>query len=213
VDGSGFPPVVHQELAGWTLAWFDLWPTGDGGAGIDAERARAAAAAAARFADREVPAEPVVAAVRRLFREAGCDPTRYRPSSEALLRRVLKHGELPAIHPLVDLNNVLSLRLLVPCCVVDAAAVQPPFTLRAGGAGEVMDSMRGLFGLEGKPLIADLEGPFGTPITDSERVKIGVAVERAWVVAYLPSDLDLEPTARTVLVDTLGRAPVARLAG
>ena len=130
---------------------------------------------------------PVVAAMRRLFRDAGTDPTRYRPSSEALLRRVLKGEELPAIHPLVDVNNALSLALAVPCCVMAEGSVTGEMTLRRGEAGERMTSLRGPFDLEGKPLLADGEGPFGTPITDSHRVAVQPATRRALLVAYLPA--------------------------
>lgn len=48
--------------------------------------------------------------------------------------------------------------------------------------------MRGPFRLEGKPVLADQRGPFGTPITDSERVKITGDTATAWLVAYLPAD-------------------------
>ena len=58
--------------------------------------------------------------------------------------------------------------------------------LRAGRAGESYESLRGPFNLEGKPLLADDEGPFSTPITDSQRVKVQEGTRRAWMVAYLP---------------------------
>ena len=51
--------------------------------------------------------------------------------------------------------------------------------LRAGRAGETFDSLRGPFPLEGKPLLADSAGPFGTPITDSQRVKVQPGTESA----------------------------------
>jgi DNA/RNA-binding domain of Phe-tRNA-synthetase-like protein len=151
--------------------------------------------------------------VRKLFRAAGCDPTRYRPSSEALLRRVLKGDALPAIHPLVDLNNLLSMKLVVPACVIDLDTVSPPFVLRAGTAGEHMQSLRGPFDLEGKPLLADTHGVFGTPITDSERVKVTSRTARAWLVAYLPHDVVQPAAAAATLAALLEAAPVARVHG
>ena len=92
--------------------------------------------------------DPTVAAIRKLFRAAGCDPTRYRPSSEALLRRVLKGEELAAIQPLVDLNNALSIGLAVPSCIMAADSVEPPLVLRAGAPGETFESLRGPFSLD-----------------------------------------------------------------
>ncbi len=206
-----FPPPTEARLDGWELHWSELEPTGEG-----AEALRALCVAEAEEARRRwssgVPVEhPTVSSLRRLFRAAGTDPTRYRPSSEALLRRVLKGEELPAIHPLVDLNNLISLRLLVPCCVIDPERVAPPFTFRAGTAGEQMDSLRGPFSLEGKPLLADVQGPFGTPITDSERVRVRPETGRTWLVAYLPAGGSAEGEPSAVLADLCARAPVARL--
>ncbi len=77
----------------------------------------------------------MVAALRTLFRAAGCDPTRYRPASEALLRRLVKGGELPEISPLVDLNNCLSAELAVPCCVMVEDSFGAPLVWRSGGRG------------------------------------------------------------------------------
>jgi hypothetical protein len=65
--------------------------------------------------------------------------------------------------------------------------VDPPLVLRSGEPGERMASLRGDFDLGGKPLLADAAGPFGTPITDSERVKVGAGTSAGWMVAYLPA--------------------------
>jgi DNA/RNA-binding domain of Phe-tRNA-synthetase-like protein len=177
---------VELTIDGWELAWARLLV--EPGAAGAAEEARGRVAEAARGGHRldELGRRPTAVAVRRLFREAGTDPTRYRPSSEALLRRVLKGEELPAIHPLVDLNNCLSVELAVPSCVIAEGSVRPPVRLRVGRPGERMDSLRGDLDLEGKPLLEDVSGPFGTPITDSRRVKVEPATETGWLVAYLP---------------------------
>ena len=192
--------VVHS-LPGWTLAWAHLELTPDAAGAAAAALGRASGDAAARGLD---PAEPTVAAVRRLFREAGTDPTRYRPSSEALLRRLLKGDALPAIHPLVDLNNCLSIALRVPSCVMAEGSVEPPVELRRGAPDERFDSLRGDFALEGKPLLADAGGPFGTPITDSHRVAVRPETQRGWLVAYLPAG-----TVPASAVEAYLRAPLA----
>jgi DNA/RNA-binding domain of Phe-tRNA-synthetase-like protein len=194
-DPSPFP--VSLELAGWALLWArlelaaglqaGLQPTAPVAADLAELRRRSAARARSRFELARLPEDATVAAVRALFRAAGCDPTRYRPSSEALLRRVLKGEELPAIQPLVDLNNCLSIDLAVPCSVAAEGSFAPPVSLRAGRPGEAFASLRGPFHLEGKPLLADAEGPFSTPITDSQRIKVQDDTRRAWLVAYLPA--------------------------
>ncbi|HEV7518077.1 MAG TPA: phenylalanine--tRNA ligase beta subunit-related protein, partial [Thermoanaerobaculia bacterium] len=162
------PPFpVRCELAGWDLVWarLELLPGGEPAisalsalSALSDVRRRVSERARATLAVETLGTHPTVAALRRLFKAAGCDPSRYRPSSEALLRRVLKGEDLPAIHPLVDLNNCLSVDLAVPSCVMAAEAVTPPVVLRAGRAGEAFDSLRGPFQLKGKPLLADAAG-------------------------------------------------------
>ena len=201
-------PVVH-ELGGWDLCWFRIEGTGGEGERLAALRRTAGERARAAFAPESLSSHPTVAALRSLFRAAGCDPTRYRPSSEALLRRVLKGEDLPAIHPLVDLNNCLSVALAVPCCVVGEGSFAPPVVLRAGRVGESYESLRGPFNLEGKPLLADAAGPFGTPITDSRRVKVTDGTRRAWMVAYLPRGVVSPEEAATALDELLAAAPIA----
>ncbi len=196
---SPFP--LRSELPGWELAWARLTVAPGGEEALAALRLRTAERARAALDLATLGSHPTVAALRRLFKAAGCDPSRYRPSSEALLRRVLKGEALPAIHPLVDLNNVLSVELLVPSCVMAEGTIKPPLVLRAGRAGEAFDSLRGPFPLEGKPLLADPEGPFGTPITDSQRVKVQPDTEAAWLVAYLPQGIVDAETALARLAE------------
>jgi DNA/RNA-binding domain of Phe-tRNA-synthetase-like protein len=209
MESTSFP--VTHELDGWDLFWVRL----EGIPGRDGEIAalREAASERARlaFEPESLSSHPTVAALRGLFRAAGCDPTRYRPSSEALLRRVLKGEDLPAIHPLVDFNNCFSVDLAVPCCVVGEGSFTPPLVLRAGRAGESYESLRGPFNLEGKPLLADAEGPFGTPITDSQRVKVKEGTLRAWMVAYLPRGVVSAEDAARTLDGLLAEASVARI--
>lgn len=208
-------PEVVVELPGWELVWFELETTGDPAAAerLIAFRARQAAALRSRWTAAELGEDPTVAALRRLFRAAGTDPTRYRPSSEALLRRLLKGEELAAIHPLVDLNNALSIELKVPACVLAAGSFSFPVRLAAGRAGEILDSMRGPLDLAGKPFLADAEGPFGSPITDSHRVKVRPETRRAWLVAYLPAGGLAASEVAAHLEAILAEAPVARRLG
>jgi DNA/RNA-binding domain of Phe-tRNA-synthetase-like protein len=205
---------VQMDLPGWELVWLRVAVL-PGASGADerlaALRHEISELARAALEGLDLSSHATVAAVRKLFRAAGCDPTRYRPSSEALLRRVLKGEDLPAIHPLVDLNNCLSVELAVPCCVAAEGSFTPPVTLRAGRPGETYESLRGPINLEGKPLLADPAGPFSTPITDSQRVKVTQATEGAWMIAYLPQG-HVDPAAVEVkLGELLVKAPVLQL--
>jgi DNA/RNA-binding domain of Phe-tRNA-synthetase-like protein len=206
------PPfaVVHQ-LPGWELLWARLELRSSGAAGPDlaALRAQAARVARERFPAGELASHAVISELRRLFREAGTDPTRYRPSSEALLRRLLKGDELPTISPLVDLNNCLSARLGVPCCVMEERALEAPYALRAGAPGEEYESLKGPFRLEGRPLLVDARGPCDAPITGSERVKVTADTASAWLVAYLPAAAIRAETVAAELRALLAAAPIA----
>ncbi len=212
---AGVPPFpLHLELPGWELFWtvLEVVP----GATEEDERLAAlrreiAELARASLEGIDLASHVTVAAMRKLFRAAGTDPTRYRPASEALLRRDLKGDELPPIHPLVDLNNCLSVELAVPCCVAAEGTFTPPLVLRSGRAGESYESLRGPFNLEGKPLLVDAEGPLDTPITGSVRVKVRPETRRAWLVAYLPAGVVTRERCEEVMAELLAKAPVAKV--
>lgn len=207
---SALPFQVRLELDGWRLFWalLDIQPADSR---LLAEISRQVVEQVrAHMRIDALSANPTVAALRRLFRAAGCDPTRYRPSSEALLRRLLKGEDLPRINQLVDLNNCLSASLAVPCCVMDEDSLNPPFLFRAGRAGESYESLRGPFNLAGKPLLLDASGPCDAPITGSQRVKVTDETRRAWLVAYLPACVVETDAAERRLSELLAAAPVAR---
>jgi DNA/RNA-binding domain of Phe-tRNA-synthetase-like protein len=203
-----FPPTVTHELEGWALFWADLEPAGGGAEPLAGLRREVVERVRASYALDTLSGHPTVAALRRLFRKAGCDPTRYRPSSEALLRRLLKGEEMPSIHPLVDINNCLSAELAVPVCTMDVAALRPPFTFRTGRPGEAYLSLRGPFNLDGKPVLVDEEGPCDAPITGGERVKVRPETARVWLVAYMPAGVLDGSCAEAALEALINRAPV-----
>ena len=194
------PFETDMQLEGWNLFWARLEIVDVDEAALAAQRKQVADAARQRFSDTAaISGDPVVAALRKLFRAAGCDPTRYRPASEALLRRFVKGGELPEIFPLVDLNNCLSAELAVPCCVMVEGSFVGPLVWRSGVEGESYESLRGPFNLEGKPVLFDPEGPLDTPITGNVRVKVEPDTRTAWLVAYMPaSELDHETAGKTL---------------
>ncbi len=183
------PFDVRIELEGWTLFWAFL-SVGEDQGGLADVRTRVVAGVRERISDTgAISSQPAVAAMRKLFRAAGCDPTRYRPASEALLRRLVKGAELPTIQPLVDVNNCLSAELAVPCCVMVEGSIGSSLVFRSGNEGESYESLRGPFNAEGKPLLVDEIGPIDTPITGSERVRVQPDTQRSWLVAYLPKDV------------------------
>jgi DNA/RNA-binding domain of Phe-tRNA-synthetase-like protein len=132
------------------------------------------AAASDALADPAEPASrPPITATRELYRRLGKDPSRYRGSPEALLRRVRAGKELYRIHNVVDVINLVSLRTLLPIGLYDSARLRPPLVFRRGEAGEAYDGIgKEQLNLEGLPLLADAEGPFGSPTSDSRRTMV-----------------------------------------
>ena len=206
------PPFeMTFELEGWRLFWAHLEAQACDPALLAAAAARVVERVRGELRVETLSAHPVIAGLRRLFKAAGCDPTRYRPSSEALVRRLLKGEAMPVISPLVDLNNCLSATLLVPCCVMAEGTVQTPYVFRAGRPGENYESLRGPFNLEGKPLLVDAHGPCDVPITGNTRVKVTPETTRAWLVAYLPADALAPEAADQALAELVVAAPAAKI--
>jgi len=148
----------------------------------------------ARYGEGKSGEVPGAQDARTLYKALGLDPTKYRPSNEALLRRALKGESLYRINTLVDALNLSSLVYQLPFGLYDLAKVEPPVALRKGLPGETYEGIRkGEVQLEGRPVLADARGPFGNPTSDSARTMITLASSRALVVAYAPAGL---PSAR-----------------
>jgi DNA/RNA-binding domain of Phe-tRNA-synthetase-like protein len=127
---------------------------------------------------------------RKLYRSFNTDPTRYRPSSEALWRRVRKGEALPEVNPVVDLTNLTSLRFQVPYGLYDLDKLSGDVQLITGDAGASYEGIRkDRVSLEGKIVLRDDSGPFGNPSSDSLRASTGPgSVNILQVIFFLPCD-------------------------
>lgn len=144
-----------------------------------------------------------VAPARALFRRFGSDPTRVRPSSEALLRRLKKGEPLPRINSLVDVANALSIQLQVPVGLYDLGRVRgDELVVRLGKEGEgYLGIGKEHVNVDGRICIADAEGPCGNPSSDSARTMITTETERAAWIYFLPvGDDDIDRTAELIAV-------------
>jgi DNA/RNA-binding domain of Phe-tRNA-synthetase-like protein len=153
--------------------------------------------AARRAAERgsEPAAEPPIAALRGLYRALGKEPSRYRGSPEALLRRVRSGKPLYRIHNVVDAVNLVSLATLLPIGLYDLARVRPPVAFRRGAPGETYDGIgKERLNLDGLPVLADPEGPFGSPTSDSRRTMITPEAREILAVIFgVTGRAELEP--------------------
>lgn len=206
------------------LAWIRAEPVtiGPSGAELTAETEEVAASLEARHAGRAPSDIEDLAPARALYRAFGIDPTRTRPSSEALLRRVLAHKPLPRICNAVDLCNLLALRFMLPLGLYDAEAIRGAVILRRGEPGEWYRGIRKEeVHLEERPVLADRLGPFGNPTSDSLRTSVTDSTRSVWMVIFAPRShgeaalAAHAETARAGMVRHLGGsgAPVAAAAG
>ena len=141
----------------------------------------------ARHAGKPPSDIPGVAEVRALFHRLDLDPTRTRPSSEALLRRVLQGKGLPRVNPAVDVCNLCSLEHQLPLGLYDRDEIKGDLTVRAGRAGEGYTGIRRQrVNLAGRLLIADDNGPFGAPTADSAHTAVKTRTRNLAVVLYCP---------------------------
>jgi DNA/RNA-binding domain of Phe-tRNA-synthetase-like protein len=154
----------------------------------DDRRLDAPLAAAEEAVKRSPP--PESQAVRAMYRRIGLDPTKTRPSSEALLRRVRRGDRLPRINSLVDICNWCSLEFQLPYGLYDLDHVQPPIELRLGADGEEYEGIRkDVVHVGGRMTLADARGPFGNPTSDSARTMVTPATARALCTIFAPVDL------------------------
>jgi DNA/RNA-binding domain of Phe-tRNA-synthetase-like protein len=110
---------------------------------------------------------------RALYRALGLDPTKTRPSSEALVRRVITGRGLYRINRVVDTCNVCSMDMALPIGLYDTGEVRWPAVLRAGREGEAYAGLgKDRVNVAGRYTLADAEGPFGNPSSDSFRTRI-----------------------------------------
>lgn len=135
-------------------------------------------------------AAELTAAVRAMYRRFGVDPTKTRPSSEALLRRVRKGHALPRINNVVDVCNWCSLEFQVPYGLYDLGRVRGAITLRTGASGESYPGIRkDVVHVDGRLVLADDEGAFGNPTSDSARTMVTPAATSILTVIIAPSSV------------------------
>ena len=163
-------------------------------AGMDAPLARAEARL--RVA-AERPA--VVAAVRTMYKRVGLDPTKTRPSSEALLRRIRKGEPLSRVNSAVDVCNWCSVETQLPYGLYDLDRIDGDVVLRLGTAGEEYAGIRkDVVHLDGRLMLADARGPFGNPTSDSARTMVTVRASRLLFAIFVPGELPLTAAAEAL---------------
>ena len=164
--------------------------------------------AAAQRARTSTEAAGVTTAVRSMYKVVGLDPTKVRPSTEALLRRVRRGEPLPRINTAVDVVNWCSMESQLPFGLYDADRLSGDAVLRLGRTGETYAGIRkDVVNVAARLTVADDAGPFGNPTSDSARTMVTTTTTRVFVVIFAPVTVPLAQVDRTLSAtrDRLGR--------
>lgn len=142
--------------------------------------------------DKEMKDIPGVAEWRSIFKDTGTDPSRYRPSIEALYRRIKKGQFLEPFNSAVDLNNFFSLKYEIPFGIYDVSKLDGDVTLAVG------DDSASYEGLNGREIklnnmlhTSDGGGPFGSPFVDSRRTAVSEGINSALHVVYFKPSMEV----------------------
>ncbi len=155
---------------------------------------------------------PGLGEARDLYHAFGMEPTRHRPSSEALLRRVLQGKELYRLNNVVDVCNLASLEFLLPIGLYDLDLVQGDVTLRLGREGEEYSGIRkGPVHLAGRLALFDDAGGFGSPTSDSQRTCVHAGTAR--LLAVVMSTRTTPPATMRARVARFGELLVRHCGG
>lgn len=137
------------------------------------------------YSNLEVNQIPNIAYYRSLLKSYNRDPNRYRHSSEALLKRVIKDKNIYQINNVVDFNNLLSLKYLIPVGSYDLNKIIGSINLKIAGIDDEINSLKSSnFKINGIPSLFDDIGAFGNIISDSKRTLIQGSTEKILTVLF-----------------------------
>ena len=143
-----------------------------------------------RYELGDINKRPGIAATRKAYKALGKDPNRYRPSCDAMCRRIVKGMGLYYIDNLVDLINILSIR-------------SRRLTLGTGREGEPFEGIgRGPLNIEHLPVYRDTTGGIGTPTSDNERTKIDLSTRRLLICVNIYGE-EMPPDDTIALAERL----------
>lgn len=124
-----------------------------------------------------------IKACKEAYRQLGKDPNRYRPSAEALRRRIVKGNPLYQISTVVDIINLVSLQTGYSIGGFDQDKVTGKITLGIGLPDEPYEGIgRGQLNIENLPVYRDDKGGIGTPTSDNLRTSISLETSRLLIV-------------------------------
>jgi DNA/RNA-binding domain of Phe-tRNA-synthetase-like protein len=136
-----------------------------------------------------LPTMPRIAAVRTMYKKLNFDPSRYRPASEALIRRVLQNKGLYYVNSAVDVNNYCSIKFLLPFGIYDLSPIQGNVHYRLAPPGTYVNIAGKEVSTDNKPFLTDNTGPFGNPTSDAGRTAVTLGTRNLLSVIYADEEV------------------------
>lgn len=154
----------------------------------------------ANFRIEDIKNRPAIAATRAAYKALGKDPNRYRPSAEALCRRILNGKGIYRLNTLIDAINLLSIETGYSIGGFDADKISgDTLTLSVGLENEPFDAIgRGQLNIGGLPVYRDQLGPIGTPTSDVERTKLSPETTRLLMLVNIYADDEEGDTGKLI---------------
>lgn len=127
-----------------------------------------------KFALEELNKRISIDSTRKAYKKLGKDPNRYRPSAEALGRRIINGKGIYRISALIDIINLVSIKSGYSIGGFDVSKIEgDTLILDKGCSEDKFEGIgRGILNIEGLPVYRDAKGGIGTPTSDEERTKI-----------------------------------------
>jgi DNA/RNA-binding domain of Phe-tRNA-synthetase-like protein len=136
-----------------------------------------------------LPTLPRILAVRNMFKKLDFDPSRYRPASEALVRRVLQNKGLYYVNSAVDVNNYCSIKFLLPFGLYDFDQIQGDIVYRRAPEGSYVNIAGNTISTDSKPFLTDQTGVFGNPTSDARRTAVTLSTNNLLAVVYADEEV------------------------
>lgn len=139
-----------------------------------------------------LPKLPRILAVRNMYKKLDFDPMRYRPASEALVRRVLQKKDLYYVNSAVDVNNYCSIKYLLPFGLYDLDQIAGEVIYRRADEGSYVNIANNEVSTGNKPFLTDQMGVFGNPTSDSRRTAVTLTTRNLLSVVYADESVSID---------------------
>lgn len=131
----------------------------------------------------DINKRPEIFSTRQAYKKLGKDPNRYRPSAEALCRRIARDIPIYRLNTLVDIINIVSISSGFSIGAFDIEKIQGNLILDSGTNDDQFEAIgRGLLNIEGLPVFRDEISGIGTPTSDCERTKINLDTKEILII-------------------------------